>query len=286
MNYENGVFLIRLSNTSFICHNSSFIFPSEVLLRDFPTDKNADDATETADDKLTEKTESHFFAEPPADPAADGDADPDEEFGHARNLIQMAVRRKSFPVFGNRRGHLIQFFPSNCNPLVLQHSGIPTFHYRMDFDWLIIDGYNLMHQDDALDGRRSDLPTARQRLVRRIEKAATGMAHKISVVFDGREGGRDEAFDAPHLEVLFSPSNRTADGLIEQMVHDAKKPERVLVVTSDWTEQRLVSVFGASVISCREFLLRCETSPSLPKKPKSARGSTLGDFFPGNNHEK
>ena len=150
----------------------------------------------------------------------------------------------------------------------------------MDFDWLIIDGYNLMHQDDALEGRRDDLQTARQRLVRRIEQSAAGMARKITVVFDGREGGRDVALDAPNLEVLFSPSNRTADGLIEQMVHAAENPERIMVVTSDWIEQRLVSVFGATVISCREFLLLCEAPSAVPKKSKSVRGSTLGDFFP------
>jgi predicted RNA-binding protein with PIN domain len=150
----------------------------------------------------------------------------------------------------------------------------------MDFDWLIIDGYNLMHQDGALEGRRDDLQTARQRLVRSIERAATEMASRITVVFDGREGGRDVAFDAPNFEVIFSPSNRTADGLIEQMVHDAKKTERVLVVTSDWIEQRLVSVFGASVISCREFLLRCEVPSITLKKSRLVRGFKLGDFFP------
>ncbi len=150
----------------------------------------------------------------------------------------------------------------------------------MDYDQLIIDGYNLLHQDAALEGRRDDLQTARQRLVRLIEQGAAGMACKITVVFDGREGGRDIALDAPNLEVLFSPSNRTADGMIEQMVHDAQTPERILVVTSDWIEQRLVSVFGASVISCREFLQRCETPSSMPKSRKPPRGSTLGDFFP------
>lgn len=154
----------------------------------------------------------------------------------------------------------------------------------MDFDRLIIDGYNLMYQDSALDGRRSDLQTARQRLVRRIEQTALGMAEKVMVVFDGREDGRDASLDTPQLEVLFSPSNRTADGLIEQMVHDAPNPDRILVVTSDWIEQRLVSVFGATVISCREFLLRCEAEerlspPKLHGKPGSA-GLTLGDFFP------
>jgi predicted RNA-binding protein with PIN domain len=153
----------------------------------------------------------------------------------------------------------------------------------MDCDWLIIDGYNLLHQEGRFDGQREDLAVARQRLVRRIEQAVGGQANKISVVFDGREGGRDDALDAPHLEVLFSPSNRTADGMIEQMVHDAPHPERILVVTSDWIEQRLVSVFGATVISCREFLLRCEPPPVAPQRRSAASGFKLGDLFPEEN---
>ncbi|MCU0858120.1 MAG: NYN domain-containing protein [Pontiellaceae bacterium] len=150
----------------------------------------------------------------------------------------------------------------------------------MDYDWLIIDGYNLMHADGGPEGRRDDLPTARQRLVRRIEQAASGMAAKITVVFDGREHGRDIALDAPNLEVLFSPADRTADGVIEQMVNNAGHPDRILVVTSDGIEQRLVSVFGASVISCREFLLRCEAPVTVSTRSKRTKGSTLGDFFP------
>jgi len=150
----------------------------------------------------------------------------------------------------------------------------------MDYDWLIIDGYNLMYQGGAPETGGGGLQAARQRLVRQIECAAGRMALKISIVFDGREGGRDDSLEAPGFEVLFSPSNRTADGVIEQMVNDARHPERILVVTSDWTEQRLVSAFGASVISCREFLLRCEEAPLTPRKPKGAAGSTLGDFFP------
>jgi len=156
----------------------------------------------------------------------------------------------------------------------------PPLETIMDYDWLIIDGYNLMHQDEALHGRRDDLPTARQRLVRRVEQTAAGMASKITIVFDGKEKGRDLALDAPNLEVLFSPANRTADGMIEQMVNDASHPERILVITSDWIEQRLVSVFGASVISCREFLLRCDAAAPIPRKTSRSKGATLGDFFP------
>jgi len=154
----------------------------------------------------------------------------------------------------------------------------------MNFNWLIIDGYNLLHQDEALDGRRDDLQTARQRLVRRIERAAPEMAPRISVVFDGREGGRDASFDAPHLEVLFSPANRTADAVIERMVAEAKKPEKILVVTSDRIEEQIVSAAGASVLSCMEFTSRCNAAEGSPA-PKNigktgGSGAKLGDFFP------
>ncbi len=156
----------------------------------------------------------------------------------------------------------------------------------MNFNWLIIDGYNLLHQDEALDGRRDDLQTARQRLVRRIERAAPEMAPRISVVFDGREGGRDVSFDAPHLEVLFSPANRTADAVIERMVAEAKNPERICVVTSDRIEEQIVSAAGAFVVSCLEFTRRCdaaEGSPALRRTGKTGdAGAKLGDFFPSN----
>ena len=164
--------------------------------------------------------------------------------------------------------------------MVLQLSVDPTFHADMNFDWLIIDGYNLLHQDAALDGRRDDLQTARQRLVRRIEGAAPEMAPRITVVFDGQEGGRDASFDAPHLEVLFSPAGRTADAVIERMVASAENPQRICVVTSDRVEEQIVSSVGASVLSCQHFLA-CFAAAAPPVSRRPAPPSpTLGDFFP------
>jgi len=150
----------------------------------------------------------------------------------------------------------------------------------MDFDWLIIDGYNLLHQDEALDGHRDDLQTARQRLVRSVEGVVPEMAPRVTVVFDGRERGRDVSFDAPHLEVLFSPANRTADGVIERMVSDAKNPQRICVVTSDRMEEQIVSAAGATVVSCRIFLSRCAAAAPPASTRLRAKPSTLGDFFP------
>lgn len=154
----------------------------------------------------------------------------------------------------------------------------------MDFDQLIIDGYNLLHQDVAFEGRRNELQTARQRLVRRIEAAALELAPRVTVVFDGREGGRDLSLDSPQFEVLFSPANRTADAVIERMVAMAKNPERICVVTSDHVEEQIVSSAGASVMSCMAFISRCNAATSTPvprRQQASGRsGSLLGDFFP------
>ena len=154
----------------------------------------------------------------------------------------------------------------------------------MSYSHLIIDGYNLLHQDEALNGHRQDLQTARQRLVRRVERVAPELAPRITVVFDGRERGRDVAFDAPHLEVLFSPANRTADAVIERMVAEATHPERILVVTSDHVEEQIVSAAGAEVMSCLTFVSQCEAAENAPVSfhrvgPRGS-GSTLGDFFP------
>jgi len=153
----------------------------------------------------------------------------------------------------------------------------------MNYKWLIVDGYNLLHQDESALGG-AGLEAARQRLVRRVESAAAGLAPRITIVFDGRERGRDAAFDAPHLEVLFSPSGLTADGMIERMVSQAENPLDILVVTSDRAERDVVSAAGASTMSSADFQHRCEQAAKPvsnkgfgPLRNKSAK---IGDFFP------
>lgn len=154
----------------------------------------------------------------------------------------------------------------------------------MQYEWLIIDGYNLLHQDDALSVYLPDLQDARRRLVRRIECAATELAPRTTVVFDGREDGVDAALSAPHLEVVFSPANRTADGVIERMVSQADRPQAICVVTSDRVEEQIVSSAGASVLSCDFFSRRCDAAERAATtrrpSPRGTGGSTLGDFFP------
>jgi len=153
----------------------------------------------------------------------------------------------------------------------------------MNYDYLIIDGYNLLHTDpDLVECCATHLQEARHRLVRRIEKMAFQTAKHTIVVFDGQSAGEDSALSTGAIEVIFSPSNLTADSVIERLAERCPDPEKVLVVTSDRAEQTTVQSSGAQVFSSSEFMEHCfrvnrkTTSSIYRPTPKSK----LGDFFP------
>jgi len=153
----------------------------------------------------------------------------------------------------------------------------------MNPDWLIIDGYNLLHQSDAVAAlTHSDLQAARHRLVRLVENTAHRLAPKTTIVFDGRDAGRDDAFASPHLEVFFSPGNLSADTVIERLVSKFDQPEKILVVTSDHAEHATVSSAGAQVMSSQEFLAQCEQDArkTTGKRTPPGQEPRLGDLFP------
>ena len=129
----------------------------------------------------------------------------------------------------------------------------------MQYEWLIIDGYNVLHQVEELAKLlRTDLQGARHRLVRMIEETAHNMAKQTTIVFDGREAGSDAALSSKYLEVLFSPGNLSADTVIERLVCKLPNPGKSLVVTSDHAEHDTVSSAGAQTMSSEEFMDRCE----------------------------
>ncbi|MEE9368175.1 MAG: NYN domain-containing protein [Pontiella sp.] len=149
--------------------------------------------------------------------------------------------------------------------------------------WLIIDGYNLLHQvDEFAKLLQTDIHLARQRLVRRIANTAYCMAPQTTIVFDGRESGQDDSLTAKHLEIYFSPSNLSADTIIERLVCRYKSPGGILVVTSDHAEHETVSSAGAQVMSSQEFMSQCERNEkkTVPKQTPPGQEPKLGDLFP------
>ncbi len=153
----------------------------------------------------------------------------------------------------------------------------------MHFEWLIIDGYNLLHQVPELARMLgTDIQAARHRLVRMVEETAHAMAQQITIVFDGREAGSDAALASKYLEVFFSPGNLSADTVIERLVCKAPNPDKTLVVTSDHAEHDTVSSAGAQTMSSEDFMARCkaDAKKSISKRTPRNKEPKLGDLFP------
>ena len=152
-------------------------------------------------------------------------------------------------------------------------------------EWLIIDGYNLLHKtEDLARMLKTDLQGARHQLVRMVEATAHAMAQQTTIVFDGREAGSDVALSSKYLEVFFSPSNLSADSVIERLVFQCPFPDKTLVVTSDHAEHHTVSSAGAQTMSSEEFMARCnaDLKKSTSKRTPPGQEPKLGDLFPDN----
>ncbi len=153
----------------------------------------------------------------------------------------------------------------------------------MHYEWLIIDGYNLLHKAPELAAMLgTDLQAARHRLVRRVEETAHNMARQTLLVFDGREAGSGPALTSKYLEVFFSPGNLSADTIIERLVCKIPTSDKILVVTSDHAEHDTVSSAGAQTMSSEEFMDRCERESKKPisQQTPPGKGPKLGDLFP------
>ncbi len=156
----------------------------------------------------------------------------------------------------------------------------------MHANWLIIDGNNLIHSHPEVcsAGANADFDTIRWVLAQRLDSLATAFADRVTLVYDGTRGGRHEAFRGS-IDVVFSPPELTADGLIEKMVLAAQNRNSILVVTSDRLLRQTVFGAGAHTMSCAEFAAvvgdaaRQTAARCAPAQGKRD-GPTLGDFFP------
>jgi uncharacterized protein len=152
--------------------------------------------------------------------------------------------------------------------------------------WLIVDGYSLLHRDPDLAGLiNTQLETARQLLVRKVEQILDRLAPRATIVFDGRQQHHHENAIAHHpaIEIRFAPGHLTADTVIERIVHQHPHPATLRIITSDRAERQTVEAAGAETMSCGDFLdlyNRLTRPPPRPKPQNARPRPTLGDFFP------
>jgi uncharacterized protein len=119
---------------------------------------------------------------------------------------------------------------------------------------LIIDGYNLIRQSDTLKRHeRFSLEEGRKALIRSISLYKRQRGHKVTVVFDGGEGGcfEEERDKLSGIDIIYSRKGEKADDVIKRMVQ--KRAEETVVVSSDRDIADFVSRRGGTAISYQEF---------------------------------
>jgi predicted RNA-binding protein with PIN domain len=151
---------------------------------------------------------------------------------------------------------------------------------------IFIDGYSLLYRwKSGPHEGAEEIRRIREALVARLSEWQSWIGTRMTVVFDGQQGGRDPA-SRKGFEVVYT-SGQSADGYIESIVLNAARPFELMVVTSDLNELQTVAARGGQAITCEEFLRRVEPLRGAVQKARKGRVTPrpypprLGDFFPG-----
>jgi uncharacterized protein len=124
---------------------------------------------------------------------------------------------------------------------------------------IIVDGYNLIRQSDTLRRyERISLEEGRRALVRILAGYRRLRGHRITIVFDGWEGGspREERDRAGGLDIIYSRIGEKADEVIKRLV--AAGMEELLVVTSDREIVSFAARRGKASIPSIDFAQRLD----------------------------
>jgi len=149
---------------------------------------------------------------------------------------------------------------------------------------IIVDGYNLIRQSDTFrQSERKNLEEGRNALIRSLAGYRKLRGHRITVVFDGWEGGSpiEERDLAGGVEIIYSRLGEKADEVIKRML--AKGDEEILVVTSDREIATFAVRRGKSAIASAAFDERLEriTAGSLPAESNGEEDTDEDDDRPG-----
>ena len=111
--------------------------------------------------------------------------------------------------------------------------------------YLLVDGHSIIHSWPELRSLHRHQPgQARKELIRQMSDLHDSGRWRVTLVFDGRAGGREET-PKDSLAVLYAPADQTADSIIEKIVQAHAGRGEIGVVTADHAEITAVESFGA-----------------------------------------
>jgi predicted RNA-binding protein with PIN domain len=122
----------------------------------------------------------------------------------------------------------------------------------------IIDGYNLMSLLKKGKHIRGDsFEDQRLSFIHLMEDFASHKNARLTLVFDGVKHGDNMGSKGSNkdLEVIYTNKGESADEYIERMIYQFGHKKNLLIVTSDYAQQKIASGKGVYRKSAREILL-------------------------------
>lgn len=147
-------------------------------------------------------------------------------------------------------------------------------------DHYVIDGYNIIFAWDHYQKMRTTaLDHARDKLVETMSNFAAATGCLVTVVFDAHQvkSGVKRQEKVGKVIVYYTGQDETADSLIEKLVGELPKGNRIYVATSDWDEQRIIFGRGAYRLTPRELLNQINKARQETKR--HARTTAPGDDY-------
>lgn len=145
---------------------------------------------------------------------------------------------------------------------------------------LLVDGFNVIRRDPQLsDAENRNFYGAQDLLIDRLNRYRRGTSHRITVVFDGRQGPNTfrSRMRKGEIEVIYSSRGETADEVIADLVAHAAERDAYKVVTADRDLAHTCRTLGVDIVAPDELMARSRPRP-LP-----APGS---DFWQGKREER
>lgn len=123
-------------------------------------------------------------------------------------------------------------------------------------DVLIIDGYNFIFNFfKAANLDNDDIEYLKTKLIADLTTYNSQKNHELVLVFDASKSSNQlrssEMVD--NIKIIYSREGETADTIIEELVSGWSAHRKIFVVTSDYSQQKVI--FGRNTVrrSCREF---------------------------------
>lgn len=149
---------------------------------------------------------------------------------------------------------------------------------------LIVDGYNFLfnYKKNIKKSFNNHISFLRERFIGDLIDYRHYRNCDLIVVFDASKSSNisRNISKASGIEIIYSGKNESADSVIEELVLNKKGYENIFVITSDYTQQKVIFKKNIYRKSIREFAIELENvKKEIREKVGNIQISTSSSFY-------